>query len=183
MKRALLIVDIQNDFCPGGALPAAKGHQIIPVINDIMDDFDYVISSKDWHPESTVHFKIWPVHCVNNTTGAAFPASLNAEKISQIFYKGTKNTDDGYSAFESTNLSLEKWLKDHEVKELFLAGIATEYCVKHSADDAMGAGCTVYVIKDAIAEIDAHPGDGARALRELSDSGAHLILSSDIEEL
>lgn len=180
MKRALLIVDVQNDFCPGGALPAVDGHKIIPVINKIMDSFDVVIASKDWHPADTVHFKVWPPHCVQNTKGAEFPETLSSKKITQTFLKGTRNSDDGYSAFESTNLNLENWLKENKIDELYLAGIATEYCVKQSSRDALEAGFKVSVITDAVAAIDAHEGDGNNALQELAKNGARLINSSFI---
>ena len=109
MKKALIIVDVQKDFCPGGALPAASAPAAIPVINKIVPQFDYVIASKDWHPEKTIHFDKWPVHCVANTDGASFHGELQQDKIDLILYKGTGNKDDGYSAFEATNEELVGW--------------------------------------------------------------------------
>ena len=106
MNRALLIVDVQNDFCPGGALPAPTGDKVVPVINKIIDKFSNIVASRDWHPKVTVHFNKWPEHCVQNTKGADFPKELNKEKFDQIFEKGTRNIDDGYSAFEATNVDL-----------------------------------------------------------------------------
>ena len=103
MKKALLIVDVQNDFCPGGTLAAPAGNDIIPVINKIMDKFDLVIASKDWHPEKTVHFDKWPVHCVRATPGAAFHPELDTTKIYEIVFKGTTNSYYGYCSFDSTN--------------------------------------------------------------------------------
>ncbi len=106
MKTALLIVDVQNDFCPGGALPTPQGDIVVPVINKLMDKFDLILASRDWHPEDTIHFNRWPVHCVKESHGADFPAVLKREKIIQIFEKGTGSKDDGYSAFEATNKNL-----------------------------------------------------------------------------
>ena len=98
MKKALLIVDVQNDFCPGGALGVKDGDKVVPVINGIIDRFDFVISSQDWHPSHSVHFEKWPVHCVAGTHGADFHSELDSEKIDLKLYKGTDNKDDGYSA-------------------------------------------------------------------------------------
>jgi len=101
--KALFIVDVQNDFLPGGALPAPRGNQIINEINRIMDQFDLVLASRDWHPGDSKHFERWPPHCVRNTLGAAYPDELDAGKIEKDFLKGTGNMDDGYSAFEATS--------------------------------------------------------------------------------
>ncbi len=105
MKKALLIVDVQNDFCPGGALGVKEGDQVVPVINSIIDRFDFVISSQDWHPEGSVHFEKWPPHCIAHTRGADFHPGLKTEKIGLKLRKGTADKDDGYSAFEATNVS------------------------------------------------------------------------------
>ena len=106
MKTTLLIVDVQNDFCPGGALPTPQGDIVVPVINNLMDKFELIIASRDWHPKDTIHFNRWPVHCVKESHGADFPDELKREKIIQIFEKGTGSKDDGYSAFEATNKNL-----------------------------------------------------------------------------
>ena len=140
MKTALLIVDVQNDFCPGGALPTPQGDIIVPVINKLMDKFDLIIASRDWHPKDTIHFNRWPIHCVKESHGADFPADLNRENIIQIFEKGTGSKDDGYSAFEATNKNLAEYLKEKEVDELYIVGLTAEYCVKSTVLDALRNG-------------------------------------------
>ena len=114
-KRALLIVDVQNDFCQGGALGVKDGDNVVPVINSIIDKFDIVISSQDWHPEESIHFRKWPPHCIAGTHGADFHPGLKSDKISLKLRKGTDNVDDGYSAFEATNVSLAGFLQENEI--------------------------------------------------------------------
>ncbi len=123
--KDLLIIDVQNDFCPGGALGAPGTDEVVPVINELLGsgEFDRVLASKDWHPEETVHFEKWPPHCVRNTRGAEFHPDLKHDKIDKIFYKGTGNKDDGYSAFEATNEDLEEYLKGQNVDTLYVAGL------------------------------------------------------------
>ncbi|MCC5934730.1 MAG: nicotinamidase [Candidatus Cyclonatronum sp.] len=175
--RALLIVDLQNDFCPGGSLGVKDGHKILPVINELAKDFRLVIASRDWHPEETVHFEKWPVHCVRNTEGAEFHPELNLRPVTQIFDKGTANSDDGYSAFEATNLDLESYLKDRQVEELYLCGLTTEYCVKETAMDALKAGFKTFVFTDAIAPVNLNPGDAEQALSEMQEAGVIFLTS------
>src|SRR5277367_3833051 len=128
--KALLIVDVQNDFCPGGTLAVPEGDKVVPVINQLMDQFPIVVASKDWHPKDTVHFQKWPPHCVQGTKGAEFHPGLDASKVQKIFLKGNHNKDDGYSAFEATNDNLAAFLKKKEVTDLYIVGLATDYCVK-----------------------------------------------------
>ncbi len=173
--KALLIVDLQNDFLPGGALPAPDGNKIIPEINGIMDKFDIVIASRDWHPENTIHFEPWPPHCVRNTEGAAFPDELDTEKIQKEFLKGTGEKDDGYSAFEATNSNLDAYLKENNVTQLFLVGLTTEYCVKSTALDAVKKGYQTYVITNATAGVKAKPGDEENAYRDMQEAGVKII--------
>ena len=180
MKKALLIVDVQRDFCPGGALAAPAGNDIIPVINKIMDNFDLVIASKDWHPEKTVHFENWPVHCVRATPGAAFHPELDTTKIDEVVLKGTSNSDDGYSAFEATNYDLAYLLQKNNIDEVYVCGLTTEYCVKATALDAFKTGFKVSVITDASAPVAAKEGDEQKALEEIKQMGVHLITSNDI---
>lgn len=180
MKKALLIVDVQNDFCPGGALGVKDGDKVVPVINGIMDRFDRVIASRDWHPGESVHFEKWPVHCVAGTPGAEFHPDLDTTKIDLEVRKGTDNKDDGYSAFEATNVSLADYLRENEVGVLYVCGLTTDYCVKASALDALKMGIHAHVITDAIAAVNAEPGDSKKALNELFSSGAILIESSEI---
>ena len=175
MQNCLIIVDVQNDFCPGGALAAPKGNDIIPVINELMDHFTYVVASKDWHPAQTVHFEKWPVHCVRATAGAAFHPDLNVEKFNEVFLKGTGNSDDGYSAFEATNNDLSYWLTKHNVDTVYVCGIATEYCVFSTAMDALKSGFKVKIITDAVAEIEAEEGDTKRSFEKMEKAGIALV--------
>lgn len=174
-KRVLLIVDVQNDFCPGGALPVGEGDQVVPAINRIMDKFDVVIASKDWHPGETVHFEKWPVHCVRNTKGAEFHSALDVGKIEKIFLKGTGDKDDGYSAFEATSDDLAAFLKRLPADKLYLAGLATDYCVQASAIDAARKGFDTYVFTDAIRAVNARPGDGDKAIHAMEEAGCSLL--------
>lgn len=178
--NALLIIDLQNDFLPGGALPAPEGDRIIPVINRIMKDFDLVIASKDWHPAGTGHFDHWPPHCIQDTKGSEFPAGFSDQHVEKVFLKGTGNKDDGYSAFEATNAELESYLREQNVQGLFLAGLTTEYCVKATAMDALRMNFPTFIIKDAIAPVEANPGDGEKALREMESEGAIVTASHRI---
>jgi nicotinamidase/pyrazinamidase len=178
--KALLVVDVQNDFCPGGALPVADGDRVVPVINALMDKFPLIVATKDWHPHQSVHFQKWPVHCVHNSKGAEFHPGLTSVKIKQTFLKGTKNVDDGYSAFEATSANLAGYLKDRGVTELYVTGLATDYCVKASAIDAVKQGFETYVVEDAVAPVDVQPGDGDRALADMAAAGVRRVKSQDV---
>lgn len=173
--KCLIIVDVQKDFCPGGALAASGGNDIVPVINKLMSKFSLIVASKDWHPAKTVHFEKWPVHCVRGTAGAKFHKQLDVEAINEVALKGTGNSDDGYSAFEATNIDLAYWLRKNHVTEVYVCGIATEYCVMSTAMDAMRAGFKTYVITDAIAAVEVKPGDAKKALEEMGKAGISLI--------
>lgn len=173
--KALFIVDVQNDFLPGGALPAPRGNRIIPEINRIMDQFDMVLASRDWHPEDSVHFERWPPHCIRHTSGAAYPDEIDTEKIEQEFLKGTGNTDDGYSAFEATSEDLDDFLRKRDITELYLAGLTTEYCVKATALDALRRGYKTYVITGATAGVEARPEDEKKAYQEMVAAGVILV--------
>lgn len=178
--KALIIVDLQNDFCPGGALPAPEGDRIVPIINKLMDKFDLVLASKDWHPETSVHFKKWPVHCVRETPGAAFHPELEASRIDTVFLKGTNDKDDGYSAFEATNMDLGDYLGKNKVRDVYVAGIATEYCVKQTVLDALANGFKTFVVQDAVAGIHQEENDVPRAFGEMEAAGGQIITSGDI---
>jgi len=180
--NALLIVDLQNDFLPGGALPAPDGLRIIPVINRIMKEFDVVVASKDWHPPNTLHFEKWPPHCIRDTAGAEFPEGLEIQLIEQIFLKGTGGGDQGYSAFEATNADLQAYLEKRRVKHLFLAGLTTEYCVKATALDSIRKGNLTFIITDAIAGVDQHPDDAKKALKDMELAGG-IITDSKVMKL
>lgn len=178
--KALFIVDLQNDFCPKGALPTPKGDIIIPVINKLMDKFDFVLASKDWHPENTVHFNKWPKHCIQNSYGAEFPKGLNSEKIHKIFLKGTGNKDDGYSAFEATNENIAEYLIKNNIDELYVTGLTAEYCVKQTVLDSIKNGFKTFVIKDAVEGIYQHENDVENAFADMEKSGAIFITSDKI---
>ena len=173
--KALLIVDVQNDFCPGGALAVPEGDQVVPFINQLINQFDIVCASKDWHPDETIHFDHWPVHCVADSPGADFHPQLNLDSVDQILYKGTDNQDDGYSAFEATNINLAQWLKQKAVKELTIVGLATDYCVKASALDAINQGFKVVVHQEAIRAVNLDPNDGRNAMIEMKKAGVQII--------
>jgi nicotinamidase/pyrazinamidase len=175
MSAALLVVDVQNDFCPGGTLPTPHGDKIIPVINKLMDKFSLIIASRDWHPDSTNHFGKWPVHCVRETHGAEFPIELRKEKFNQIFEKGTGTKDDGYSAFEATNNNLLEYLQENKVGELFITGLTAEYCVKSTVIDALKHGFKTLVIKEAVEGIRQQKEDFENSFTEMEKAGAIII--------
>lgn len=173
--KCLIIVDVQKDFCPGGALAAPGGNDIVPVINKLMEKFSLIVASKDWHPAKTVHFEKWPVHCVRGTSGAKFHKHLDVENINEVALKGTGNSDDGYSAFEATNIDLAYWLRKKQVTDVYVCGIATEYCVMSTAMDAMKAGFKTLVVTDAIAAVEVKPGDTQKSLDEMEAAGILLV--------
>ena len=185
-KAALLIVDVQKDFCPGGALPAPGGDRIVPALNrhiaEARDREMLVYASRDWHPPVTSHFKQyggeWPPHCVQGTGGAQFHPDLKLPADAIIVSKGDDPAKPGYSAFDGRTASgntLLHDLRERNVTRLYVAGIATDYCVKATALDAVQAGLDVRVLTDAITGIDVHPGDAARAVDEMSKVGAAIV--------
>jgi nicotinamidase/pyrazinamidase len=178
--KALLIVDVQNDFCTGGSLAVPEGEKVVPVINNLMDRFKVIVASKDWHPEKTKHFEKWPVHCVQNTYGAAFHPQLDDEKVQEVFLKGTGQEDDGYSAFEATNTDLGQYLRSNRVDDLYVCGLATDYCVLSSALDAQKKGFNVLVIEDAVRGVNVTKGDAQRAIEEMKHKGVVFIPSDQI---
>ena len=178
--RALLVVDVQNDFCPGGALPAPEGDKVVPVINKLMDKFPLIIASKDWHPEITVHFDRWPKHCIQGTKGAELHPALKQDRIDQIILKGALDMDEGYSVFEGIDIDLEKFLRDRGVDAVYVVGLVTEYCVKETAIDARKRGFSAYVIKDAVKSVELKEGDGERAFEEMEKAGVRVISSAEV---
>ena len=176
--KALMIVDLQNDFCPGGALPAPEGDKVVPVINKLMKTFDHIIASKDWHPEDSVHFTRWPKHCIKNTKGAEFHPDLNTENIDFVFLKGTEGEDDGYSAFDATNENFIEYLKRNHITDLYVTGLTTEFCVKETALDAARHDFNTFVVRDAVEGVKAKKGDEQEALAEMEAEGVKLINAS-----
>ncbi len=177
--KTLIIVDLQNDFCPGGALGVKDGDKIVPVINQLINKFAVVFASQDWHPEDSIHFNGWPKHCVHDTYGAQLHPDLNRSKIDYFLLKGTGNKDDGYSAFEATNINLLDVLNKNEIDEVYICGLTTEYCVKNTAIDATKHFNT-YVITNAIKPVEKNPGDAEKALNSMRSAGATLITSNNI---
>jgi nicotinamidase/pyrazinamidase len=182
-RAALLVVDVQNDFCPGGALPVPEGDRVVPVLNRYIERFRAagapVLASRDWHPPETRHFVSgggpWPPHCVRGTRGAAFHPDLALPEGAVIVTKGTDPADDGYSAFEGTDPDgrpLGGVLDARGVDRLYIGGLATDYCVRATALDGLRAGLDVVLLLDAVRGIDAEPGDVARAIDGLVRAGA-----------
>ncbi|MGQ9657118.1 MAG: bifunctional nicotinamidase/pyrazinamidase [Fimbriimonadales bacterium] len=183
---ALLIVDVQNDFCPGGALAVSEGDQVIAPLNRAAEAIaqrgGLVIASRDWHPRTTRHFQEfggkWPVHCVQGTQGAAFHPDLRLPDATVIVSKGTGTEDDGYSAFEGRTedgKTLHEVLQAHGVRRLLVGGLATDYCVRASVLDALRHGYEVVVLTDAIRGVNLQPDDSERALQEMQAHGAQLL--------
>jgi nicotinamidase/pyrazinamidase len=184
---ALLIVDPQVDFCPGGALPAPAGDAIFPAVNRASRRLPVVVASRDWHPPNHCSFREhggpWPPHCVAGTPGAEFHPGLDRSRVQEIFSKATEPDREAYSAFQGTapdGTDLGRWLRERGVRRLYVAGLATDYCVRASVLDALGAGFEVVVLIDAIKAVDAQPGDGDRALAEMRAAGATTATSEDI---
>jgi len=178
--KALLIVDVQNDFCPGGALPAPDGDKIIGEINKLAKNFDIVLASRDDHPPESEHFKSWPVHCVTGSEGAKFSSKLDTSNIEKELVKGTDSKDDGYSAFEAKNTNLLEYLKSRDVQEVYITGLTTEHCVKNTAIDSSRNGFRTYVVTDAIAAVKPESDDEREAFVEMKAAGVIMIKSENI---
>ncbi|HYY58069.1 MAG TPA: nicotinamidase [Pyrinomonadaceae bacterium] len=179
-KRALIIVDVQNDFCPGGALAVASGDEVIAPLNALAREFlargDIVIKSRDWHPPETSHFAAyggtWPIHCVQGTDGARFHPDLIDDPRISVVSKDQMNVDE-YSAFDGTDLAAR--LRQSGVEEVWVGGLATDYCVKHTVLDALKEGFKVKAIEDAMRPVELQHGDGQRAIEEMRLRGAQII--------
>jgi nicotinamidase/pyrazinamidase len=175
MKRALLIIDFQNDFVPGGALPVPDGDAIAPRVAELLDsgEFDLVVATRDWHPADHKSFAAqggpWPPHCVQDTEGADFHPSLDRSKLDAVIDAGYRPELEGYSGFEETEL--EQVLREHGIEALTVVGLATDYCVRSTALDAVRLGFEVEVDRAGIRGIDVEPGDSDRALAEIETAG------------
>jgi nicotinamidase/pyrazinamidase len=186
MHPALLVVDVQVDFCPGGALAVKNGDEVVLGLNRIIEAFERrslpIFFTRDWHPADHISFKsrggIWPPHCVQGTPGAEFYPSLKIPADAFIVSKGSSRDTEAYSGFQGTDL--EERMKSLDVDEIFLGGLTTDYCVRESTLDARKAGFSVTVIEDCIRAVDASPGDGERALADMRSAGARLATSSDV---
>ena len=178
MAEALLIVDFQNDFVPGGALGVEGGDEIADRVNELAasDRFDLVVASRDWHPPDHWSFAeqggIWPVHCVQGSEGAELHPSLDRAKVDLVYDKGQDNTTEGYSDFETP--ALHEQLHERDIDKLTVVGLATDYCVKQTVLDARKLGYEVDVDASAIRPVDVKPGDGDRAIEEMRAAGANV---------
>jgi nicotinamidase/pyrazinamidase len=190
-KSALIVVDMQNDFCPGGALAVAGGDEIVPVINIYLEFFREagrcIITSRDWHPLETRHFRkfggIWPEHCVQGSFGAEFHAGLNLASDTLVFSKGIDPDRDDYSALQARDDSGEpmyEYLKRTDVREIYVCGLATDYCVLKTVLDALSHGFSVKVLADAIRGVELNEGDSERAIGEMSRAGADFLTMADL---
>lgn len=199
--KTLLIIDMQNDFMPWGTLPVPHGETIIPIIKDLIPKFSHILATLDSHPLNHVSFatnhgkkpgqevdlhglkqKLWPIHCVEGTMGADFIYQLPKEKVEKFFLKGTDFRKDSYSAFFDTQrekaTGLADYLKENNLKELYVVGVATEYCVKYSVLDALKLGFPVFLIEDGCKGID--PEEEKKAVEEMNKKGASIIHSNYI---
>jgi nicotinamidase/pyrazinamidase len=179
---ALIIVDVQNDFCPGGALAVPCGDEVVPVINRLLEHRWLSVATMDWHPAEHSSFESrggpWPQHCVQHTSGAELHPELDATKVQLVIAKGSHPDHDAYSGFHGTDLA--KILRDKGVHRVVVCGIATDYCVRATAHDALHEGFEVFVLEDAIRGVEVHSGDCQRAIEELRQAGAEIIVSSDL---
>ena len=179
-RQALIVVDVQNDFCPGGTLAVPQGDEVVDPLNEQIDKFlergAPVYKSRDWHPSKTKHFAAyggtWPIHCVQNTEGAEFHRALRADPRIKVVSKGLGDKDC-YSAFDETDLASQ--LHQQGVEEVVVGGLATDYCVKNTVLDALKNGFKVKALKNAMRAVDLQPGDGERAIEEMRAAGAEII--------
>lgn len=202
--NALIIVDLQNDFLPDGALPVPHGDEVIPLANELQRKFELVLGTKDWHPANHGSFAenhkgkkpgdriildgieqiLWPVHCVQNTRGAEFSPAFDTSRIAHVFHKGVDPLIDSYSTFfdnaHRRHTGLAHYLQERSIKDIYLLGLALDYCVKYSALDARQLGLNTHVVLDGCAGIDLEPGDINRALNEMKCAGARILKSSEL---
>lgn len=180
---ALIVVDPQNDFLPGGTLAVADGNRIFEPINRIMPLFSHVVATRDWHPENHAYFDVhggpWPFHCLAGTPGAEFSPLLETDGIELVMSKGMDPQTDGYSAFAGTDLADQ--LHRRGITRLFICGLATDYCVKMTAIEAKQHGFEAIVLTDAIAAVNVSPQDEANALSDMQGHGVHLASSDDLQ--
>lgn len=192
LRDALVVVDLQNDFCPDGALAVREGHAIVPIVNRYLERFQSagapVFLSRDWHPPVTQHFQayggVWPPHCVQGTRGASFHPELAPPSDAVVVSKGMDPSADAYSAFQAEDDAgrlLGDALAARGVRRIYVSGLATDYCVRATVLDALGAGFEVVVLEDAIGAVDLQPGDGTRAIDEMRGAGARLSTLSEFD--
>lgn len=204
--KALLCVDIQNDFCPGGALEVKEGDQVVPVANAMMGQFELVVATQDWHPANHKSFAamhpwrypgdvidlngleqiLWPIHCVQGSFGSEFAPGLKTEAFDKVFVKGTDPEIDSYSGFFDNGhrkaTGLGDYLKGKGVEEVYILGLALDVCVKFTVLDALELGFKTYLIEDGSRGVDLHEGDSEKALVEMRQKGAIIVRSEDLSE-
>lgn len=186
-EDALIIVDVQVDFCPGGALPVPEGDKIIPVLNEYIKRFEaagaLIVATRDWHPPNHMSFKTqggpWPPHCIQGTRGAEFHPNLRLPEGVMIVSKATDPLKEAYSGFEGTDLADK--LRRANIKRVFVGGLATEYCVKNTVLDAIKYSFETFLLEDAVRGIDVKPGDVEGAIKEMLERGAKKVMLKEIE--
>jgi nicotinamidase/pyrazinamidase len=202
--RALILVDIQNDFVPGGALAVREGDQVVPVANRLIPRFDVVVATQDWHPADHGSFAanhsgkrvgevidlsglpqvLWPVHCVQGTAGAEFVPGLDVARVTKVFRKWTDREIDSYSGFYDNghrrSTGLGEWLSERGVRDVCVMGLATDYCVKFTALDARKLGFGVTLVEDGCRGVELKPGDVARAIEEMRAAGVKVVRSDEV---
>jgi nicotinamidase/pyrazinamidase len=189
-KDALILVDVQNDFCPGGALPVTDGDRVIPVLNRYIDKFTKaglpIFATRDWHPAKSSHFNTgggpWPPHCLQGSRGAQFHPDLKLPPAVVIVSAGMGADEDGYSGFlgrDDSGAKLADLLRQRGVERIIVGGLATDYCVKHTVLDGIKEGFEVVVLKNAVRGVNLDPGDSERAFEEMSRAGARIASESD----
>lgn len=205
MKKALLLVDIQNDFLPGGALEVERGDEVIGVANRAMKHFDNIIATQDWHPADHRSFAsqhkgknpgefielnglqqiLWPDHCVPGTKGSEFAPGLDADKFTKVIRKGTDRDVDSYSGFfdnaHEKATGLEDYLRSQGIDELYIAGLATDYCVKYTALDARRLGFNTSLIIEGVRGVELNPGDCDAAIAEMKEAGVRVVSIDNLQ--
>src|SRR5438067_6058826 len=200
--RALILVDIQNDFLPGGALAVRRGDEVVPVANRVQPGFDLIVATQDWHPPDHGSFAsrypgrkpgelselaglpqvLWPDHCVQGSIGAAFAPGLQMNRVEAIFRKGTDPAIDSYSGFfdngHRKSTGLGDYLKGRGASEVYVLGLATDYCVKFTALDARKLGFRTFLVEDGSRGVELRPGDVARAVQEMQEAGVTVVQSA-----
>lgn len=189
MKNALIVVDVQKDFCKGGALEVPEGDEVVEPLNKYIEVFEatknIVVFTRDWHPPDHISFKErggpWPPHCVKNTEGAEFHPKLNFPSIAIVVSKASERDKEAYSGFENTGL--RELLKELKVEKVFVGGLATDYCVKNTVLDALKFGFKTYLLADAIKGVNVNPKDSELAIEEMRQKGAMLITFNEAKKL
>ncbi len=204
MKRALILVDIQNAFIPGGALAVQEGEQVVPVSNRIQNAFELVVATQDWHPANHGSFAsqhpgkkpgevidlhglpqvLWPDHCVQGSKGAEFHPQLDMSRVAKVFRKGVDPDVDSYSGFfdngHRRGTGLAEYLQSAAVTDVYIAGLATDYCVKYTALDGRTLGFNVFLVEDACRGVDLNPGDSATAIDQMRAAGVRVVTSDQL---